>query len=639
MERKSARYAPLVLLALIVAAAGALLWNGAAHDSAVMDELAHIPAGYAYARFFDYRLNPEHPPLVKALAALPLLPLRLNFPTNAKSWTTDVNGQWDTGAAFLYGSGNDAGLIVRDARIMPILLTLLTIVLIYFMARELLGPWWALVPTFLFGMSPSVLAHGHYVTTDIGAAFGVLLGTWAFLTFLLRPSPKRLALAGLALGVAELTKFSTALLIPFLFLITLIFFVAETARATKSSPGLAKLALYAKRGWYYLRSYVLVLAIAAAAIYAVYFVVTLHYPPARQITDTQTILQSYSPKILVDIDLFLAKSPVLRPLGHYMLGVLMVLSRSAGGNTGYFLGMVSNTGWWYYFPVVFALKEPLPSLLLLIIASAFTIASIVRNARKDSSIKRTFGDYLGTHFPEFSMLLFIVIYVGYSMRSTLNIGFRHLFPILPFLYILMTCGLRNWMRSGNPTARNEAGYGTSPFRRIPLPRTREPWQGLKVAVIAALLLWMGVETAVAYPYYLSYFNEIGGGTWFGFRYVTDSNYDWGQDLKRLAAWVKENRVETIAVDYFGGGNPRYEIGNAEIDWHSSLGDPREKNVEWLAVSVDVLSQAFGRKVPWLDSKPEDNYAWLADLKPKDAAYGDIPVPDARVGTSIFIYHL
>ena len=74
-----------------------------------MDELAHIPAGYGYVKYLDYRLNPEHPPLVKAIAALPLLFQKLKFPTDKSAWQKDVNGQWQSGAQFLYESTPGAG--------------------------------------------------------------------------------------------------------------------------------------------------------------------------------------------------------------------------------------------------------------------------------------------------------------------------------------------------------------------------------------------------------------------------------------------------------------------------------------------------------------------------------------------------
>src|SRR3989344_6512853 len=75
-----------MLLGAVLFTSGSLLYYGAANDSAVMDELAHIPAGYSYVKELDDRLNPEHPPLLKALSALPLLALDLNFPTDKPSW-------------------------------------------------------------------------------------------------------------------------------------------------------------------------------------------------------------------------------------------------------------------------------------------------------------------------------------------------------------------------------------------------------------------------------------------------------------------------------------------------------------------------------------------------------------------------
>ena len=97
-----------------------------------MDELAHIPAGFSYVKLFDYRLNPEHPPLVKMLAGLPLAFMDLNFPTESTSWQDDVNGQWLTGTEFLYESGNNADQIITWARVGPMLLTLLLIFFTYF---------------------------------------------------------------------------------------------------------------------------------------------------------------------------------------------------------------------------------------------------------------------------------------------------------------------------------------------------------------------------------------------------------------------------------------------------------------------------------------------------------------------------
>ena len=200
--------APHILLACVVIVAFFLMLWASFGESAIMDELAHIPAGYGYVHNLDYRLNPEHPPLVKALAALPLLFFNPTFPTDNRAWTTDINGQWDMGTSFLYESGNDPNLIVRVARIAPILLTLILIVLIYMWSAELLGAWWGLLPTILFSFSPTVLAHGHYVTTDVGATFGIFLAAYFFIKYLLSPSIRRLLIAGLVFGLAQLMKFS-----------------------------------------------------------------------------------------------------------------------------------------------------------------------------------------------------------------------------------------------------------------------------------------------------------------------------------------------------------------------------------------------------------------------------------------------
>ncbi|MGC9610939.1 MAG: hypothetical protein ABSE68_01845, partial [Minisyncoccia bacterium] len=146
MKDKIISFLPVAALALIIAASGVLMFNVSRQEPAIMDELAHIPAGYSYAKYLDYRLNPEHPPLLKALSGLPLTFLNLNFPLNNENWTTKLNAQWDMGSLFLYHSGNNADQIVETARIFPIILTLLTILLIYFWSREFLGRWWALLP-------------------------------------------------------------------------------------------------------------------------------------------------------------------------------------------------------------------------------------------------------------------------------------------------------------------------------------------------------------------------------------------------------------------------------------------------------------------------------------------------------------
>ncbi|MCP6719873.1 MAG: glycosyltransferase family 39 protein [Patescibacteria group bacterium] len=622
-----------ILLVLILGLAAILMFNAASGESAITDERAHIPAGFGYVKFLDYRLNPEHPPFIKALSALPLTILDLNFPTEHRSWTEDVNGQWDAGTQFLYKSGNDADQIVTVSRLFPIVLTLLTIVIIYIWSRELLGNWWALIPAFLFGLSPTVLTHGHYVTTDIGATFGILLATFAFTKFLLKPSKTNTIWAGIAFGIAQITKFSAALLIPYFLILTFLFYLGLVLRDWKTTERISRIKNSLRIFWVYLRGIVFVFVIGALVIYAVYFLFTINYPPEKHLTDATQILTSFSPHWIADVNLAMIQSPVLRPMGEYTLGLLMVLQRSAGGNTGYFLGEVSATGWWYYFPVVFLLKEPLPSLILIFFALGLGIWHIIKSLKSKTSKLKTFTNYLGTHLPEFAMLTFIVIYWGYSMRSPLNIGVRHLLPTMPFIYILSISSIKSW---ANTKLDLKDKFIASLFAVSSYLRKTF----IKFLFLAILLLWYLGGTIVAAPYFLSYFNELGGGTTNGYRYVTDSNYDWGQDLKRLQAFVKDKNIDLIAVDYFGGGDPKYYLGeNVAEYWWSARGNPRDIGIEWLAVSINSLQGSLGKTAPGFERKPEDEYRWLQELRPPPAGLGQVPTPDFRAGTSIFIYHL
>lgn len=662
--QKLLRFSPYLVLTLIcLASFGLMLWASLT-DAGIMDELAHIPAGYGYVRFLDYRLNPEHPPLVKALAAFPLLFLEPNFPSQSNAWRTDVNGQWEVGTQFLYQSGNDANTIIRLARIMPMLLTILLIVLIYLWAKELLGNRWALFPAFIFGLSPTVLAHGHYVTTDIGAAFGTLIATWTFVDYLLRPSRRRLFFAGLAFGVAQIAKFSTALLVPYFIIILLTFYIAGVIRNWQETERGRRLRRFGIRALLYGRSLILIFIIGfLLVVYPIYFLFTANYPITRQTSDTEFILNSFAEgpqsfqeclhpstpdtktvlkifkvpahcnpvRAAANLNIALTKNFLTRPLAEYLLGVLMVFQRSAGGNTGYFWGQISAAGWHSYFPLVYLLKEPLPLLIMIFLALTVSLTGIIRTIIR----RRTrFLDYLSTNFPEFSMMIFVIFYWAYSIKSPLNIGVRHLMPTLPFAYILTASALKRW------TSEFRFSNVQSGLKMVWLWIKMIFGQTLKQALVLMLCVWFLAETFAAAPYFLSYFNEFGGGIAGGYRYVTDSNYDWGQDLLRLQAWVNAHpEVDRIGVDYFGAGNPKYYLGLKGKNWWSAHGNPADEGIHWLAVSVNTLQGAIEPLAPGQNRKPEDEYRWLTDLRPPAPGLGNVPPPDFRAGTSIFIYHL
>ena len=120
---------------IILLAMGALMLFSISQDSLTFDELAHIAAGFGYLKEQDYRLNAEHPLLVKYLATLGAdLAVQPYFPTDTAPWQNETKNQWaqwDHGTIFLYQSGNNADAVIFWSRVPMILLTLLLGVLLY----------------------------------------------------------------------------------------------------------------------------------------------------------------------------------------------------------------------------------------------------------------------------------------------------------------------------------------------------------------------------------------------------------------------------------------------------------------------------------------------------------------------------
>jgi hypothetical protein len=133
--------------------------------------------------------------------------------------------------------------------------------------------------------------------------------------------------------------------------------------------------------------------------------------------------------------------------------------------------------------------------------------------------------------------------------------------------------------------------------------------------------------------------------------VTDSNYDWGQDLLRLQTFVNAHpEIDKIGVDYFGGGNPKYYLGDKEVNWWSAQGNPANQGIHWLAVSVNTLELAIQPLKPGQSRDASSTYSWLTALRASSSganangtwlggSIGNVPTPDYRIGTSIFVYHL
>lgn len=610
------RHAPWIVAGLL-AFYGILSLLISSQESATFDEKAHIPSAYSYVRYGDMRLNPEHPPLLKDLAGLPLLFLNVKFPLDTPEWQTGINEQWTLGDLFMNCTNpniacNDSDAILFWARLPITLVALLLGLFLFLWGRELGGTLAGLIAVSLFVFDPNTIAHGHYVTTDIGIAAFLFFAFYFFLHFLKHPNWKNVALAGLFLGLAELTKFSAVLLFPIFGLFTLLYALTKRGVIVTEKSRHPRFRLLIE----YVGKYAVAVTICFVLIAIVYTFNTWNMPAEKTIANAELIFNGDKPaKVFAreTITLF-AETPGLAPLAHYLLGVFMVFSRVAGGNTFYFLGTVSDVASPYYFPVIFSLKETLPFLFLILITSAYTLFRIIRSikSRPASDFFPAFMASFQDRTAQYLSIFFILFYAFVSITGNLNIGFRHLFPILPFLYLL--------------TAKTAADF---------YHRNKEHLGYILRPLTALFFGLLFITPLTVYPGYLSYYNMLAGGSKNGYMIATDSNYDWGQDLKHLRDFIADHNrrcpsletfspngcpISPIRLDYFGGSNPALYLGDNFIPWHSD----NAPEPGWYAISAVFFQESiYKTKAPG-----KRGYEWLRDL-------GET----ARAGDSIFIFHV
>ncbi|MBI4059468.1 glycosyltransferase family 39 protein [Candidatus Giovannonibacteria bacterium] len=599
-----------------------ILITSSLNDSATFDEVAHLGAGYTYLKYADSRLNPEHPPLIKDIAAFPLMFLNLNFDIKQAFWTDENvhDRQWIAGNLLLYGQGNSPDKILFFSRLGVMLLAILFGWLLFRWASSLYGGRVGAFVLFFYAFSPTFLAHSRYVTTDLAAAFGFFIGLATFVRFLEKQNFKRLILAGVSLGVALLLKFSIFLLAPVYGILALLWVFLESREDSWAPERRGKMKSFLKSSGLLFCKLFLAGLIALAVIWAVYLWHVANYPQEQQLKDAVFVLSTFGMRPLAELDFWLIKSGILRPLGQYFLGLLMVIQRAGGGNTAYYLGEVSASGWISYFPMAYLLKETVAFHLLTGLALFLAARKI-----KNSGEKRMGAllDWLKDNFALTASFFFIAFYWAYSLKSPLNIGIRHVLPTFPFIYLLVSREIVSWFYRPRPEEPQTL------FDRLKTLYKNFIEPVPKLVLISFLMLSLAASVIFAFPFYLSYYNELVGIE-NGWRYIVDSNYDWGQDLKRLKNALEEKNIpgagEKIYLDYFGGGSPRYYLGSQYEPWWSAKGPPPPGS--YYAVSISILEGAWGRPTGDIVIKPEDAYAWLRGLEPL-----------GRGGMSIFIYKL
>jgi len=304
-------FVALLLLIFAVSAVSSMAQKGL-----TTDELAHIPAGYSYIKANDFRMNTEHPALMKSLAGIALLPLNPELPDHP-SWNRV--DEWVWGAQFMFFSTNDADSIMFYARIPIILIGLLLGFYIWLFSRELYGKKAALLALTLFSFSPNLLAHTRLVTTDMGIATFAFITIYYFNKALDKPNTKNWIKSGVALGLALAAKFTGV----YLFIILPILALWKSTKDQQND----------------LKKYTLSLLKPAGIVLGSAFGV-----------------------LLICYQIF--------GIPAYFVGLSQVILHSRLGHNAFLMGTHSQAGWWYYFFVTFAIKTPI-ALLLLLVARPF----------------------------------------------------------------------------------------------------------------------------------------------------------------------------------------------------------------------------------------------------------------------------
>jgi hypothetical protein len=385
--RSSFRWQSLVALILLLVLFTQLL-SAATQLSITRDEGFHITSGYEYLRTGRMRLMDEHVPLAKALFAWPLFFVPdLTPPEQAVGWADGdlIRVAQETVLAY-----QPIDRLIVACRIPVTLLTLLLAATVYRWAADWFGPTAGVLALVLLAFDPNILAHGSLATTDMGMTGFVFWAVWAFVRYLKAPTRWcRWGGAALLLGLAQGAKLTALLLLPVLGVLALV-------DAWIQSRGNCVRA-FLRRGL----AYGGMIVVAGLVLWAVYL---------------------FEVRPLPDV------SNGTRPLpaASHVERWLRLQTNLAYGREAFLLGQNRMHGWWQYFPIAFIVKTPLPTLLFVMMS-----VGLLMYGRR-----RRIGD-------ELALALFPLTYGALSLTSSINIGYRHLLPILPFLFIF-TSRIANW---------------------------------------------------------------------------------------------------------------------------------------------------------------------------------------------------
>lgn len=553
------KFIPHVLAALLLLLMAVLSGGAALRESITVDEVAHIGAGVSYLQKLDMRMNVEHPPLAKVLAATPLVLHGVHADYSDVSWQFSnrgwqhILGQWAWGHSLALRWNNPYSLVAW-ARAPMLLLTLALGLCIYLYASQLGGSWGGLLCLTVFVTTPAFIVFGPLVVTDIAVTLFSLLALWRFASLWRIPNRRNAIIFGLLLGTAFLSKFSSGLLLfGFLaFRLSLRFLLRPGMPADH----------HELRAWRKLRGRYMWAGIGVAALttYVAYLVLSWNEP-------------SSALDFLGHSSVALVLRRLLMPPFIYFFGMFFFAVSST--RMTFILGHNYAHGVWFYFPVLFLLKSTLAFLLML--AGAIPIALLAKNKTKGSTIVPA---ELQFHWR--AMWTFLLVFVAACMLSPMTISIRH-FSVPIVLLILML----------------------APVPRALALLSENGWRGAPVANIAYVLLALACLMTMVrtYPYYFPYVNSLGFGRPAYFL-VSDSNLDWNQALPEVNQVVQRRGLSHVLLDEYGFIDTTAYVPQSQF-WNCqqpSLVD----GGHWALVSADMIEDAHN--CLWLLHYPREALA-------------------------------
>jgi 4-amino-4-deoxy-L-arabinose transferase-like glycosyltransferase len=457
-------------------------------ESLTFDEDDHIFAGYMMLHTGDYGLNPEHPPLVKLLAALPLLGRNLWVPPlQGREFKTEA---YLDGRDFLARNDGAAQHLVFRMRLCAGLLALALSLVVFLAAQEWFGTSAGLLALLLVVFDPNLLANSALVTTDIGVSLFFLLSIYAFYRYVKNPTVLRLLLAGIAAGLLLATKHSGILLAPMLLLL-IGWEILYAPKGTRARLALRLTGAFA--------------AIVVVGVLVLWSFYGFRYAARPDGLRLSTSLLDYAaPLGNFNRSAVLAIARLHLLPESYLMGLVDV-KRMAEFYPTFILGKIYPHGQWWYFPFVILVKTTLGMLALVTLAFFAMITSRLSKRRELAFV-----------------LIPWFVYLAVAILAGMNIGSRHILPLYALAAILAGAGL-------------VALYSQNP---------RWAWVG------AALIFAHVASSLAAFPNFLPYANEAWGGQRNVHNLLSDANVDWGQQLLQVKQWQDNHPTEECWFAYF-----------------------------------------------------------------------------------------